>query len=346
MTHLPPDHRWPLADQKAWVEVFTDTDLLDDGGTLAHLRQASQTVLRESYLSWMAWLAVGDPEALAESPADRATLVRMRRWMEELSGLRPMSRLMRFDAVLRLLRAMEPERDWGAHRRFQSVLRHEAGSGDRSRKAGRIFDSGFLLQLGLDLAARPPEGVDTELRHAARVRTGAMIALLATLPLRSKTFAGLELGRSVLDRGGSMIVCVAGDQMKSGIPWEGEVAPVVLPVLRRYLDEARGILMRRCGEDHHWLWVGNRGAPYAPGHLSATVAKALYGLAGVSITAHLFRDAAATTLTRSSPEAARLIAPLLAHSSLETAARHYIHAGSIEAGRRYADVLTARRKAG
>ena len=49
-------------------------------------------------------------------------------------------------------------------------------------------------------------------------------------------------------------------------------------------------------------------------------------LTGVRIPPHLFRDAAATTLARTSPEAARLVRPVLAHASLETAEHHYIHA--------------------
>jgi integrase len=61
--------------------------------------------------------------------------------------------------------------------------------------------------------------------------------------------------------------------------------------------------------------------------------------------AHLFRDAAATTLSRISPESARLIGPILAHSGSRTAERHYIHAQTIEAGRDYA-VLVQRLKKG
>jgi hypothetical protein len=39
------------------------------------------------------------------------------------------------------------------------------------------------------------------------------------------------------------------------------------------------------------------------------------------------------------PEPGRLIRPILAHSTLGTAERHYIQAGSIEAGRDYAAVI-------
>ena len=54
---------------------------------------------------------------------------------------------------------------------------------------------------------------------------------------------------------------------------------------------------------------------------------------------HSFRDAAATTSSRASSDAARLIRPVLAHATYATAERHYIHAQGIEAGRDYAALL-------
>ncbi|MBW4976192.1 hypothetical protein KZZ08_21450 [Roseovarius mucosus] len=57
------------------------------------------------------------------------------------------------------------------------------------------------------------------------------------------------------------------------------------------------------------------------------------------IPTHFSRDTAATTLARLSPESARLIQPVLAHSSAMTAERHYIHAQTIDAGRDYASLV-------
>ena len=67
-------------------------------------------------------------------------------------------------------------------------------------------------------------------------------------------------------------------------------------------------------------------------------------LTGVRVPPHFFRDAAATTLARMSPEAARLIRPILAHSGFRTAERHYIHARGIEAGRDYSALVARLRK--
>lgn len=59
---------------------------------------------------------------------------------------------------------------------------------------------------------------------------------------------------------------------------------------------------------------------------------------------HAEDSAAATTLSRLSPESARLIGPVLAHSGSRTAERHYIHAQTIEPGRDYAAVVQRLKK--
>ena len=55
-------------------------------------------------------------------------------------------------------------------------------------------------------------------------------------------------------------------------------------------------------------------------------------------------DCAATTLARRSPDAARLIRPILAHSNFLTAEQHYNHAQAIETGRDYAGLLSMLKK--
>lgn len=109
--------------------------------------------------------------------------------------------------------------------------------------------------------------------------------------------------------------------------------------LRRYLHTARPYLMARGGQRHDRLWVGDNGRPMSAAMVGIRIAQTTERVTGKRISPHLFRDAAATTLARSSPGDAALIRPLLGHSSDQTVARHYIHAGSIEAGRAYADPL-------
>ena len=105
------------------------------------------------------------------------------------------------------------------------------------------------------------------------------------------------------------------------------------------IEEVRPWFMSRGLLRHNLLWVDERGAPFADDHFGTKIAKLTTRLTGVRVSPHLFRDAAATTLSRTSPQAARLIRPVLAHSSAGTAERHYIQAGSVEVGRELAKVL-------
>jgi integrase/recombinase XerD len=301
-------------------------------------------MLRGGYDQWLKWLAQSQPAALEICPLERATIDRLRQWYGDLSKVRPKTRLYYVSSLLRILEEAAPDRDWGAHQKLVSRLRSGSGTGDPSRKAGRIFDSGLLCKLGLDYAQTHPKAASTELKSAARFRTGTMIALLAVMPMRRMTFCKLQLGSSVWIDKDRIIIAASGDMMKRGNTWEAEVPDVVLDVLRHYLDTVRPWLMQRANLQHPFLWVNDLGKPYDPCHLSNRIAWSTKEILGTRVSAHLFRDAAATTLARHSPASAKLIAPLLGHSSLETAERHYIHANSIDAGRTYANVLARKLK--
>ncbi|WP_155326468.1 hypothetical protein [Alkalilacustris brevis] len=118
----------------------------------------------------------------------------------------------------------------------------------------------------------------------------------------------------------------------------------VLPLMRGYLSEVRPWLMQRGGEDHDVLWVTDRGRPFDPNFLGMKIGGLTKRLTGVRVPPHLFRDAAATTLVRLSPECAQLIRPLLAHAGFGTAEKHYIHAQGIEAARDYAEAVMRLRR--
>ena len=60
---------------------------------------------------------------------------------------------------------------------------------------------------------------------------------------------------------------------------------------------------------------------------------------GVPISPHLFRDCAATTIAIDDPEHVLTIAPLLGHTTLKTSEKHYNHARSLDASRRFQAVM-------
>jgi integrase len=296
-------------------------------------------MLRKGYDQWLKWMGRTNPKALREAPPDRATMDRLRLWLEDLDRVRIKTRLHYVESTVRVLIEAEPDQDWTAQRRLVARLKRSSGTGDPERKIGRIFDSGRLLQIGLDYARSHEKDRPTPLEQAARFRTGTMIAFLATMPLRRKALCGLQLGTSIIVAPDRILISASGDMMKRGNTWEAEVPAAVAPTLRHYLTTIRPWLMARHDQRHSYLWVNDRGKPFDPAHLSNRIAWATKEILGTRVSAHLFRDAAATTLARHAPENARMIAPLLGHTNLEIAERHYIQANSIDAGRAYANVV-------
>ena len=171
-----------------------------------------------------------------------------------------------------------------------------------------------------------------------------MIALLALLPIRRRSLTELALGTSVKLSPARIVIALSGDMTKNALPWETPVPVALEPLLRRYIDEVRPWLMARSNAQHDQLWVNQTGAALGYASVGIRVAEGTLALTGIRVPPHFFRDAAATTLSRLSPESARLIRPLLAHSSHGTAERHYIHAQGIEAGRDYASVIAMLKK--
>lgn len=334
---------WPGSDRQMWDLLLRAGGPFDDHGALAHLRPASRETLARGYGRWLAFVARTEPAALQEAPARRATLPRLRAWLDDLGHVAPMSRLLFVESLLRVLIAAAPEADWQAHRRVRAHLKHMAGRGDASRKQGRVLSAAVLLQAGLRHATADAEAATTDLERARRQRNGAMVALLASMPIRRRAFTALELGSSLQLSEGRIVIALSATLTKTGVPWEAKVPGIVADVLRTYLTNGRAFLMGRGRLRHARLWVGNDGRPLSDAMVRLHILRTTEALTGSRITPHLFRDAAATTLARAAPGDAVLIRPLLGHMSDRTAARHYIQAGSVEAGRAYAAVIADRK---
>ena len=159
------------------------------------------------------------------------------------------------------------------------------------------------------------------------------------MPIRRRAFCELALGQSIYVSDDEILISLSEDMTKTGVPWEAAIPPQIEAGLRSYIAEVRPALLARGGQRHDILWVGKKGEIMTENYIGSRIGNQTLKLTGKRIPPHFFRDAAATTLARISPESARLIRPVLAHSGFKTAERHYIHAQTIEAGRDYASLL-------
>ena len=341
-----PWEAWPAADRAMWDALVQQGGLLDDEGPLAHVRESTRVIIQRRYARWLGWLNEVDPEQLLVSPQDRATPERLLAWLDSMAALSPSTKSAFLDAPVRVLRLAAPHLDREAQLRVRRIAEQRVRRSTSLRKVGRVVSSAKLLEAGLELAGPLADAASTPLEAAKRRRDGTMVALLALMPMRRRAFAALELGRSVLVEGARIDIVLSETMTKNGALWEAPVPEVIASPLRRYIDEVRPFLMARGTGWHNLLWTDGRGAPLEPGYLAMRIVNATRTLIGVNVSPHLFRDAAATSLARLSPQHAQLIRPLLGHQSFGVAERHYIQASMIEAGRDYAAVIEQLRNVG
>lgn len=339
MSLILPRHEWPPTDRALWDRIFREGDLLDDQGPLARLRLTSRETLANGYGRWLAWLRDTQPAALKDPPATRVTLDRLEAWLADLAHTAPMSQLSFVERVLRVMQAGFPDQNWSRHKKLQLHLKRRAGRGEQTRKIGRVLSSSVLLEAGQELALVRADDADNRIWRATRIRNGAIIALLSLLPIRRRALTALRIGTSVLITGDRITISLSAELTKTGVPWESGVPEPVLPSLLRYLKEARPFLLNRGPGGFDDLWIGRKGIPLSYGMMAVAITRTTHAILGIRVPPHFFRDAAATTLARGSPQAAAQIRPVLAHTSSKTAERYYNHATTLEAGRDYAAVV-------
>jgi integrase len=326
---------WPEADRSMWDSLVKAGGLLNGCGRGAGWAEETRRVVARDYGYWLSFLLASDPAALAECPSVRVTPERVRRYCRSMDQVSARTRTCRIANLRAALRGEEPTKDFrwlgDMRRALERTARHE---GPMRSKHGRLLPSGKLVEAGLSLVrSAQRDRKAPALTRARRYRDGLVIALLASRPLRIKNFADLRLGHHLVETSAGYLVDIPGPETKTGNPIVMTIPDDLHPWLREYLKVHRLLLLGASPSDH--VWLTSTGRPYRPHNLSQRISTLTQRLVGVPISAHLFRDCAATTIATEDPEHVLIIAPLLGHTSLKTAENHYNHARSLEAGRRY-----------
>jgi integrase len=296
--------------------------------------------MQNQYARWLGWICQAQPEALGLSPCDRATPARLHAWLAAMDSLAPATQMGHVGAVVRLCRSIAPERSWSGHQAILAGLHRKVQHHGSPRKIGRVLFSDVLFDAGAQLV-RENDGPITHPNQAVRLRDGAIICLLALMPMRRRALSELTLGSSLRLEGAQMTICLDGAMTKNGQSWEAIVPDMVSEKLAVYLSIARPVLSARGSGAQNAVWLGRNGEPLTISQFTRAIKNRTTSLLKVSVTPHLFRDAAATTLARTSAASARMIKPILGHTTTRIAEAHYIQADTIAAGRGLATALQA-----
>jgi integrase len=256
---------------------------------------------------------------------------------------------------------MAPEADWGwlaqLHRTLETKGRPVRNKLPRLRSIGELATIGQHLMNQAESVA----GWSAR-RRAVLFRDGLMIALLAYRPVRLKNFAMMRLGRHLMKVSGSWQIQFAAQETKTHVRYEAAVPSAVAPRLERYLDVHRPVLLRGkriCAPANKMLvsdseapirpgldavWVSEVGSQIEQAALANRIVTHTKAAFGRSVSPHLFRDCAATSIAVDNPKHVGDASLVLGHADHRMTEKHYNHARSLEASRRHAEMLARLRR--
>jgi len=336
---------WPEADRLAWIAAVRPDSVFEDGGLGAGWAPATRETAIGSYGRWLGWLKRNGLLDPGVGPADRVTPERIREYVaDRLQQIAASSMAPCLAHLYCALRAMAPDRDWRWMRGVISLIR---GGAVRTRdKQARLVPSGQLFAFGVELMdqADGPAGGTTSHR-AQYFRDGLLIALLAARPIRRRNLASIEVGVHLLRQGQGYRLRFAAAETKTDKKIEFMLPGALVPYLERYLSHYRALLNPHT-RGSRWattsprpptaaLWISMRGTPMDASTIYYRLIALTRAKFGHSISPHLFRDCAATSIATEDPAHVYVAKSVLSHSTFKTTERHYIHAQSLEAAKRY-----------
>lgn len=354
---------WPLADQAAWEAASRQSTFLQPGGRASTWRPASRRSVIGAYARLLGWMQVQGIRLEEEAPHARITRERIDEYVAYLQGQCASVTVAGYLAVLCMaVLAMFPDQDWRWLQNLQT--RAQRNATPSRHKGDRLVSSELLVQFGMDLI-NEAESVFNELRQASAdprklvaaardFRDGLIIALLGLRPLRVKNLLETEVGVHLRQSAERSSLQFSAEEMKGKRAYHATWPDGLLPALRRYLAEVRGILIRAKAPidparpprpPGATLWLGQGGTPLSAGGLQKLLMRHTRRRFGHVINAHSFRDCVASTLAAQDPDHVRYVADLLGHAELHTAERSYIQPSSRVAFARYHELLANMQKA-
>jgi integrase len=305
-------------------------------------------VTKQAYGWWLAFLERNHALDRSSTPGDRATEDHLREFVAELQGrVSPVSVSLAAGALLRMLRVLEPERDWTVlARAYRHLKRTAVPSRDKLSKMVPATD---LLALGLRLMATWADVRSQQVYKATQFRDGLIISILICCPMRLRNLTDIVIGRHLLFDGRAYRLEFTATETKTSRVYHAAVPHELTPYVDDYLRFHRLYLQSFARADgpgtEGRLWLGRRGKPLSSGGIERLIATRTGDAFGKPIYPHLFRTIAATELVDFAPDEIAIAPDLLGHADLRTTQKYYIQAVGMKAHLRVQEVIAARRRA-
>ena len=329
-----PPCDWPTAEREVWKQACVAAQRLRPGGVAARMKSSTRTSLVRAYgylLEFCHRNGLLDQDAEAGA---HVTLEIINAFVNELHGrVGSVTRASYIGKIRRIAQILAPGRDLGWLGELEGDLRYVA----RPRpKYHRIVSSERLLALGLELIRRgETSNYLTDLGRARLVRNGLMIAFLSLCPIRLRNLAELSVGRQLRRIGDTWWIILEADETKSGYPDERPVPAVVAAHIDAWLKYWRTLFR----DPDEAFWPSTKGGPLAYTYVGHIITETTRRELGVPVNPHLFRDCAVYTVAINAGDRMGIASGLLQHTNQRTVEKYYNKGASLDAVRRYQQIL-------
>lgn len=246
--YLPLD-RWPAEDRARWQAAFKEGDRFDESGPGAHLKEATRRNLWISYARFLSFIAVNRPDLLELRPEvriDRVIVVEYVAWRAKSGGYG--MAVADLDGLRGVLRLFCPAVDWSW---LLTLRKRVATKAARTPRKYHLVTSDRLYALGIELMDRAiadAKATYVSKAHAFEYRDGLVIALLALVPLRSRTLVTLRIGKHLVKTGDLWGLDIPAADTKTRRPLDYPISQELSTRIDLYLQQFRRLIP---GADTH-----------------------------------------------------------------------------------------------